>query len=177
MKFGSFFPGKARLAGAFLLLALFLAGCGFHVRETKPLPFKTLYLGMSEQSELGAALRRHILATGSTVLVDQAEGAQAILSVVADAREKSILSLNAAGRVRELLLRQRFVFRVHDGKGKDFLPQSEIRVSRDISYSDTELLSKESEEALLYRDMQADLVQQIMRRLAAAKMEEVVSGK
>jgi outer membrane lipopolysaccharide assembly protein LptE/RlpB len=30
------------------------------------------------------------------------------------------------------------------------------------------VLAKESEEALLYRDMQTDLVQQIMRRLAAA---------
>ncbi len=171
MKSESFFPGRTRLAGALLLLALFLAGCGFHLRETKPLPFRTLYLGISEQSELGAALRRQILATGSTTLVDKVEGAQAILSVVSEGREKTILSLNAAGRVREFLLRQRFVFRVHDGKGKDFLPQNEIRVSRDISYSDTELLSKDAEEALLYRDMQADLVQQIMRRLAASKVE------
>lgn len=169
MKSESFFPGGARLVA--VLLLLFLAGCGFHLRETKPLPFRTLYLGIPEQSELGAALRRQILATGSTTLVDKVEDAQAILSVVSEGREKTILSLNAAGRVREFLLRQRFVFRVHDGKGKDFLPQNEIRVSRDISYSDTELLSKDAEEALLYRDMQADLVQQIMRRLAASKVE------
>jgi len=31
------------------------------------------------------------------------------------------------------------------------------------------VLAKESEEALLYRDMQSDLVQQILRRLAAIK--------
>jgi LPS-assembly lipoprotein len=31
------------------------------------------------------------------------------------------------------------------------------------------LLAKEQEEALLYADMQNDLVQQIVRRLAAAK--------
>jgi len=30
-------------------------------------------------------------------------------------------------------------------------------------------LSKESEEALLYRDMENDLIQQILRRLAAVK--------
>lgn len=166
----SYSPGRARLAMA-LLIALLLAGCGFHLRETRPLPFRSLYLGISEQSELGSALRRHILATGGTVLVERSEDAQAILTVISEGREKTILSLNAAGRVREYLLRQRFVFRVHDGKGKEFIPQSEITISRDISYSDAELLSKTTEEALLYRDMQNDLIQQIMRRLAAAKVE------
>ena len=38
-----------------------------------------------------------------------------------------------------------------------------------MAFNETQVLAKESEEALLYRDMQADLVQQIMRRLAAIK--------
>jgi len=31
------------------------------------------------------------------------------------------------------------------------------------------VLAKEAEEALLYRDMQSDIVQQLLRRLAAVK--------
>jgi LPS-assembly lipoprotein len=161
-----------RLAGVMLLLGLVLAGCGFHLRQIKPLPFKTLYLGMSEQSEMGASLRRQILATKGTVLVDQPTEAEAVMVVLADSRQKSILSLNASGRVREFLLRQRFVFRVHDNKGRDYISQSEVLVTRDISYSDAELLSKDAEEALLYRDMDRDMVQQIMRRLAAANIRD-----
>jgi LPS-assembly lipoprotein len=38
-----------------------------------------------------------------------------------------------------------------------------------MSFDETQVLAKEAEEALLYRDMQGDLVQQIMRRLAAIK--------
>jgi LPS-assembly lipoprotein len=38
-----------------------------------------------------------------------------------------------------------------------------------MAFDETQVLAKESEEALLYRDMQADLVQQIMRRLAALR--------
>ncbi|MFN0162016.1 MAG: LPS assembly lipoprotein LptE, partial [Burkholderiales bacterium] len=34
-------------------------------------------------------------------------------------------------------------------------------------FNDTQVLAKESEEALLYRDMQTDMVQQVLRRLAA----------
>jgi LPS-assembly lipoprotein len=38
-----------------------------------------------------------------------------------------------------------------------------------VSYDDTQVLAKESEEQLLFRDMQSDMVQQILRRLAAAR--------
>jgi len=37
-----------------------------------------------------------------------------------------------------------------------------------MSYNDAQVIAKENEEQLLYRDMQTDMVQQIMRRLAAA---------
>jgi LPS-assembly lipoprotein len=57
---------------------------------------------------------------------------------------------------------------VHDGKGAEFLPVSTVQLTRDITFNDSDVLSKEAEEALLYRDMQFDMVQLIMRRLAAA---------
>ncbi len=56
-----------------------------------------------------------------------------------------------------------------DGKGGEFVPLSAVQLTRDITYSDSDVLSKESEEGLLYRDMQTDMVQQIMRRLTAAQ--------
>jgi LPS-assembly lipoprotein len=71
--------------------------------------------------------------------------------------------------VREFTLRYRVGFRVHDGKGTDFVPPSVIQLTRDVTYDDAEILAKEQEEQLLFRDMQADMVQQILRRLAAAK--------
>ena len=71
--------------------------------------------------------------------------------------------------MREFQLRYRVGFRVHDGKGADYVPQSAIQLTRDITYSDTDVLAKETEEQLLFRDMQTDMVQQIMRRLAAAQ--------
>jgi len=38
-----------------------------------------------------------------------------------------------------------------------------------MTYSDAEILAKEQEEQLLFRDMRSDMVQQILRRLASAK--------
>ena len=42
---------------------------------------------------------------------------------------------------------------------------------RDMSFNDPGPLSKESEEALLYRDMQADAVQQLLRRLQRLRVK------
>ena len=80
-----------------------------------------------------------------------------------------MLSLTGTGKVREFQLRYRVGFRVHDGKGGEFVPQSTIQLTRDVTFNDTEILAKEQEEQILFRDMQTDMVQQILRRLAAAK--------
>lgn len=154
-----------------VLLALLLTACGFQLRGAQPLPFSSLHIGTAENSELGAALRRNIRALGSTQLADTPQEAQAIFSVIGEAREKVILSLSATGRVREFQLRYRFAYRVHDLKGREFIPPTEIVLVRDISFSDERVLAKEQEEVLLYRDMQNDMVQQVLRRLAAAKIE------
>ena len=45
-----------------------------------------------------------------------------------------------------------------------------MQLKRDLSYSDTDVLGKEQEEALLYRDMVNDAVQQVMRRLQVARL-------
>lgn len=148
-------------------LALALAACGFHLRGQATLPFSTLYVDSA--STLGTELKRNIVAGTNTKLVERATEAQAQLNVMNENREKVILSFDSAGRVREYQLRYKFRFRVSDGKGQDFVPTSEIVLTRDITFNDAAVLAKESEEALLYRDMQTDMVQQVLRRLAAAR--------
>jgi LPS-assembly lipoprotein len=162
---------RAAFHAALLALSLALAGCGFHLRAPQPLPFESIYVALPTYSELGAALKRNIRAGGNTRIVDTPEEAQAVLAVVSEVRERSILSLNASGRVRELQLRYRFAFRVHDNKGTDFIPPTTILLTRDLTYDDSIVLAKTQEEEQLYRDMQNDLVQQLLRRLAAAKLK------
>ena len=156
---------RALAAAALVLLT---AACGFQLRGQAKLPFDTLYVAIPAISPLGTELKRNIIAGTSTKLVNDAAQAQAILELVSEERSKNILSFDTTGRVRELQLRYRLGFRVRDARGRDYLPRSEIRVTREISYNDAQVLSKESEEQLLYRDMQGDIVQQILRRLAAA---------
>ncbi|HSA90451.1 MAG TPA: LPS assembly lipoprotein LptE [Burkholderiales bacterium] len=149
-------------------LVLALAACGFRLRGTAELPFKSLYVP-GANSGIGLDLKRNIEAGTGAKVVDTAAAAEAVLVFTQEAREKEILSLTSTGRVREFQLRYRVGFRVHDGKGTDFVPPSVVQLTRDVTYNDEQILAKEQEEQLLYRDMQADMVRQILRRLAAVK--------
>ena len=160
---------------AMLLAGLVTAACGFQLRGQATLPFETLYVAIPDISPLGIELRRNIAAGTRTRLVSDPALAQATLSVTSEERSKGVISFDVGGRMRELQLRYRLAFRVHDAKGRDYLRQSEIRLTRDISYNDTQVLAKEQEELLLYRDMQADMVRQILRRLASAPAQPMAS--
>jgi LPS-assembly lipoprotein len=158
---------------AIVVLGLVTAACGFQLRGQATLPFETLYVAIPDISPMGTELKRNIIAGTHTKLVNDPALAQATLSVISEERAKTILSFDTAGRVRELQLRYRLNFRVHDAKGRDYLPPSEIRLARDISFNDAQVLAKEQEELLLFRDMQSDVVQQILRRLSGAPAQPI----
>ena len=151
-----------------VVLVAALAGCGFQLRAAAKLPFDTVYVAAAGGG-IALDLKRNIQAGTDAKVVDDAKTAQALLQFTREERQKVILSLTATGRVREFQLRYIVGFRVVDNKGEVFVPPSTIELTRDITFSDADVLAKESEEQLLYRDMQNDMVQQIMRRLAAAK--------
>jgi LPS-assembly lipoprotein len=159
-----------RLPLALAAVAL-LAACGFQLRGTAGLPFETLYLP-GATGGIALDLKRNIQAGSATRVVDDPKAAEAQLQFSEETRSKEILALSSAGRVREFRLVYRVRFSVGDGKGGEFLAPSTVTLTRDVTYDDAVALAKETEELLLYRDMQADMVQQIMRRLAAARRPE-----
>ncbi|WP_373989294.1 LPS assembly lipoprotein LptE [Duganella sp. BuS-21] len=163
------------LCAAVLAATLTLSGCGFHLRGDGghyTLPFPTLYVGLPESSPLAIDLKRNIRSNGGTTVVSSAKDADGVIDVLSNperTRSKTILSLNSNGRVRQYLLTYSIVFRVLNKQGVELLAPTAITLTRPIDFNETQLLAKEQEEALLYKDMQTDLVQQMMRRIAAVK--------
>jgi LPS-assembly lipoprotein len=164
---------KSNLVRVLLALAMMatLTACGFKLRgsEGYNLPFHSIYVAFPESSPLGAELRRNLRGLEGLAVLDTATGAEAQLDVVSENRGKTILSLNSQGRVREYLLTYTLVFKVRNGAGVELLAPTEIALKRNIAFNEDAVLAKETEEAVLIRDMQTDLVQQILRRLAAIK--------
>lgn len=152
-----------------LILTLLLAACGFQLRGVANLPFETIYVDGGGNPVLAAEISRAIRSGTQTRLTEKAADAQAVLQVPGIEREKRILSLSGAGRVREYELISRASFRLRDKEGRDLIATPAIELRRAMLYDDAQVLAKEQEEALLYRDMQTDLISQLMRRLAAAK--------
>ena len=154
-----------------LLPLIGLGGCGFRLRGAQgwQLPYASIFIALPETSDIRIWLERYIRTTRSTEIKEAAKEAEAIFQQLNDNRQKTILSVNAQGRVREYRLELIYSFQVVDRQGRILIPPSDVMLTRDITYNDSSVLAKDQEEGLLWRDMNNDLVSQIMRRLAIMK--------
>lgn len=164
---------QRRTALLLLPAASLLGACGFQLRQAPTYDFKTLYSGFSPSSSLGLQFRRALGGTGSVVVITdnkQINDADVLLDVVSDLRQKVVVGINASGQVREFQLRLIFKFRLRRKDGTVLIPDTEITQQRDLSFNEGAALAKESEELLLYRDMEKDVVNQMLRRLSTIKV-------
>lgn len=162
------------LAGAGVVLSSgLLAGCGFALRQAPKFAFDSVRVSNYENTPVSRALQRALAASDIRVLSSSSPAAQAaaqvVLAVLVDQRERAVVGQTAAGQVRELQLRTRFRFSLSTAAGKSLIESTEMLLERDISFTETAALAKASEEYMLFNDMQGDIVQQVMRRLAAVK--------
>ena len=146
-----------------------LAACGFHLRGEATYAFTSIYVNGAGAPSLAGELKRALAAASSARVVDSAKDAQVILDIPRVVDDKEVLSLTGAGSVREYELTKRVEFRLHDAEGGEWLPPGEITLRRSYSFSESEVLAREAQEQRLLKDMQTDAVQQLVRRLQAAR--------
>jgi LPS-assembly lipoprotein len=162
---------RRRLLGLMGMLAAgsVVSGCGFRLRGSNAVtgfPFQRIYVNEPPSTQLGADLRRQLSPYDSLTMVETPQEAQVVLEILSNQRDKTILTRNSQGRVREYTLVYTLNYRVTEASGKVLLPVSQVTAAREMSYNENAALGKETEESLLYRDMQMDVIQQIVRRLA-----------
>jgi LPS-assembly lipoprotein len=147
-----------------------VAACGFHLRGAIDFAFDTVAV----TPETGGAVAPELI----RILGDRIrpvapkpdqQPPQVIVDILSETREKSVVGTNSSGQVREFQLRLRVKFRMRTPQGRTLIAETEVAQQRDISFSEAAVLSKEAEEGLLFRDMQSDIVQQLLRRMAAVK--------
>lgn len=171
-------PGRRQLLrlGATVALgagAASLGGCGFALRQAPKFAFTSLRVS-GALGGAARALQREIGSSGIQVVTaarpaGDTAAPQVVLNVLIDRRERVVVGKLANGQVRELQLRYRFRFNLTTPGGKTLLEEDEILIERDISFSETAVLAKAAEEQTMFNDMQGDVVQQVMRRLASVK--------
>lgn len=146
--------------------ALLLAACGFARRRAPKLAFQSIALvGFAARSPMAAELSRAL--REQVQVLPSPERAQVVLEALEDQREKSNVASTAAAQVREVQLRLRLHFIARTPSGRLLIPHAELMVARDLTTTESAALAKAHEEAELFREMQADVVQQVLRRLAS----------
>jgi LPS-assembly lipoprotein len=145
-----------------------LTACGFQLRQTPDFGFTRITLAMPATT-LAMELRRQLEGTGRVEVVTDPARAEVVLESTGEQRQRTVVSRTATGEVREFQLRIRLKFRLRTVNGRELLADSEIMRQIDQSYSETAALSKETEALMLYQNMQSDIVQQVLRRLATVK--------
>ena len=159
---------RAMLCGAVVLMLL--GGCGFALRGAAQFAFETVAVTPERAGGVAAELSRFL---GDKVRPLSSTSGQAppdaVVEILREAREKVVVGVNASGQVREFQLRLTVRFSVRTPQGKTLMEPVDIYLQRDISFVESAVLAKEAEEVLLFRDMQTDAVQQIVRRMAAIK--------
>ncbi len=161
---------RRRLLGLTLASPLVLAGCGFRLRGSFDAPFRTIYLQMRENTRFSSHLKRALESGSSMKVVSSPEEAEAIFELLGMTRSRDVLSYNDRGDAREYEIMLKIHFRVvapHDGF--EFVEPTIFSSKGDISYTESEFLSRDSEEEVLYKRMEEDLIHHVVRRLEAAR--------
>ncbi len=155
-----------------LLLLMLLSACGFHLRghggQPVHFPFHSIYIKTSAETPVVTALRQGLI-NAKIEVVDSPEKADITLDVAYEVMDKKIVALSGSGHVIDYMLTYRVSLRAYDRQYDDWLPTTEIALQRDLPYDDTQVLAKEQEEAMLYKEMRTDIAQQIVRRLSLVK--------
>jgi LPS-assembly lipoprotein len=152
-----------------LSLAILMAGCGFQLREPPKLSFSSIYLGGSVDPVLAKNIKTALTRDAGLVVAPAPDKADVVVTLSPLFKDKQILTLNSQGLVSQFTLLSRLTFRASDRAGHELLPPTSITVTRLFNYSDAQILAKQQEEQLLNNDMQQELIQQMIRRLAALK--------
>lgn len=158
---------RSLLAAAFA--APLLSACGFRLRGSFTAPFETMYLQTNANTPFYTVLRQTIESGSNVRIVRRAQEAEAILEILRMERTRDVLTFNDTGLAREYELTLDLEFRLTAPDGYEYLPATHLSTSRDLTYSESEFLSREKEEEMLYVDMENDLIAQLVRYIEAVK--------
>jgi LPS-assembly lipoprotein len=150
------------------LLALAVAGCGFHLQGVSRLP-NTLdrpYVDtLDRYTDFYQSLTEALDVSGSRPVHASAE-ATAVVEVLRDESGQRVLSVSAENRPTDYEVFYTVEYRVRAGD-RELLPKQRLTLTREYSFDERALLAKQQEQELLRAALARDLAGLVMRRLAA----------
>ena len=157
------------MGGVFALFALTtLSACGWRVRGKVDLPYRNLLLSGSMTQEFRDTLEMY-LGVNDITLVKNAKEAELILEIMTEQSARQVLSYNGAGQITAYRIISRVAFRTFHPNGIEVTPEADIYLTRDVDFDQANVQSFDLLVAEHLKVMRVDIVNQLMRRLAAIK--------
>jgi LPS-assembly lipoprotein len=169
MKMAGTLSGTRLRAAAVGLMALTLAGCGFHLEGSYPLPRSLAVVridAVDTQSDFYFGLRKALLAAGTRIDDNAQDKSVAVIHVLGDDIKDAILGVSTLNIPVEYELTYTVRFSV-DAMGRQLIAPEERMLVRDYSYSESQQLAKQREQAVLSAALAQELAGVVMRRLSS----------
>jgi len=150
-----------------ILLLTTLQGCGFQLRGVAELPpsISPIYIsGVGEYDTLRKELRRIFDEANIQVAADQSK-ASTVLHVFKQKQDRRVLSVDSRGKVVEYEIHHALEFELLNADGSQLMEKQSVGSQRAYENSETEVLGKNQEEALLRRDLRLDLIRRVVNRM------------
>jgi LPS-assembly lipoprotein len=160
--------GAARQILVALALSALVAGCGFQLRgwDTAGV-VASAYLISSPRNTFEAPLRR-ALAQAGIAEATSADEAEVVVNLLEERRDRRSVSVSPQVRAAEYEVAVAVRYAVTDRHGRELIPEQWLERQRVYRVDPDNILGSSEEQALLERELEADLVQQIVRSLNAA---------
>jgi len=165
---------SAVLAGvAVLALA---AGCGFHLRTWDVgTSIASAFVSADARNPLQAPLERALRQAGVAEAAN-ADEAEVVVELLDSRRDRRSVSVSGLARAAEYETTLGVRYRVTDREGRELVPDQWLERERVFRVDRDNIVGSSEEQALLEREMQNDLVQQILRALSAVTAEQADAG-
>jgi LPS-assembly lipoprotein len=154
-----------------VLVPLALSACGFALRGEAALPAELQRATLESAdafSPLARDLEAALVRSGFERLATGTEGAARIRIPVDEARTE-VLTVGGSARVTEYVVRYTVEVEATAADGRVLLARTPIVLEREFSFDETQALGAQSEQDLIRRELQREMVQQVLRRLEAVR--------
>jgi LPS-assembly lipoprotein len=162
--------GRRQLLGSGLsILAMSALGaCGWRLRGKFDLPYKNILISGNLSQDLRDDLDM-MFRVNDIQIVKTAKDAEFILEIISEQNARQVLSYNGAGQITAYRIISRIVFRAFDPNGIELITESDIYLTRDIDFNQSNIQAFDQQVADFVKNMRMDIVTQLMRRLASIK--------
>ncbi|HEX7038033.1 MAG TPA: LPS assembly lipoprotein LptE [Pseudomonadales bacterium] len=151
--------------------ALLLSGCGFHLRTWDVgSRIESVYVVSNPRNPLEEPLSRALRQAGVTRAASAAE-AGLVVELLDSRSDRRSASVSDQARAAEYETALGVQYRVTDSEGRELIPPQWLQRERVFRVDRDNIIGSSEEQALLEREMQSDLVQQILRALSAVAAE------